>query len=584
MIYPIKHLPRCIPIGVQTESGVEPIGFDVKAWLDAYEGMEVTVWPTRPGEAAAYPAADTEMVGTVLYWYPNEADTAIAGSGKVELLGLTADQRKLSGWCETDVRPTSLAATQEPPDAARPWVDEVLAAAEEAKAQADRAEQIANDMSGGVVTGAVRYDAAQELTDEQKAQARENIGAGTGDGSGSVNLPQISDNETWLLWDAEAGAYADSGQPTRGATGETGDTGPTGPKGPKGDKGDKGETGPQGPVGPEGPAGPAGEVDEETVREVVEQYLTDNPIEGGVDEEAVKALAQEVVDASQIDAEKVVFSSDLSTTTAIGNITLTNGQATIAATGKNLKQVWETIFVAEKNPSTSQPSVSLTFSQAKAYEVGTKVTPSYSASLSPGSYTYGPATGVTATSWSVTDTAGNTARTTASGSFPELQVTDGISYKITAKANHTAGAIPVTNTGNDYPTGQIAAGSKSATSGAVTGYRNTFYGTLTAKSDITSDIVRGLSGKSGKALSNGNTFTVDIPVGALRVVIAYPATLRDVTSVKDVNGMNAEIASSFAKQTVNVEGANDYTAISYKVYTLDFANANDTANKFTVQI
>lgn len=180
MIYSIRQLPRCIPIGVQTENGVEPVGFDLRAWLDVWDDIQVTIWPTRPGEAAAYPAAKTELVGTVLYWYPNEVDTAIAGTGKVELLGLTADRRKLSGWCDTMIRATSLAATQEPPDAARPWVDEVLGAAEEAKKQADRAEQIANDMSGGVVTGAVRYDAEQTLTEEEKARARKNIGADTG--------------------------------------------------------------------------------------------------------------------------------------------------------------------------------------------------------------------------------------------------------------------------------------------------------------------------------------------------------------------------------------------------------------------
>ena len=45
------------------------------------------------------------------------------------------------------------------------------------------------------------------------------------------------------------------------------------------------------------------------------------------------------------DASNVYFSEDLTTTTAIGNITLTDGQATIAAAGKNLKEVFETIFV-----------------------------------------------------------------------------------------------------------------------------------------------------------------------------------------------------------------------------------------------
>jgi hypothetical protein len=292
--------------------------------------------------------------------------------------------------------------------------------------------------------------------------------------------------------------------------------------------------------------------------------------------------AAKLVSIDQVTPDQVVFPNGATTTYAIGKVTLTNGSGVLVSPGGTLADFFNN-FVDEKNPETTDPSVSLTFSQAKAYEVGTKVTPSYSASLNPGSYTYGPATGITAKTWEITDTASHKA-STASGSFPQLQVTDGISYKITAKATYDAGTVPVTNTNNPYSAGQIPAGSKSATSGAITGYRNTFYGTLTAKSTITSDIVRGLASKSGKALANGNSFTITIPVGALRVVFAYPATLRDVTSVKDVNGMNAEIASSFTKQTLDVEGANDYTSKSYKVYTLDFANANDKANKFTVQI
>ena len=291
----------------------------------------------------------------------------------------------------------------------------------------------------------------------------------------------------------------------------------------------------------------------------------------------------ELPEIEQLDAEKVVFSEDLLTTTAIGNIKLTNGQATIPAAGKNLKQVFETIFVKEQNPKITQPSVQITFEQAKAYEVGTKVTPAYSAKLSAGSYSYGPATGVVATAWEISDTEDNTAAA-ASGSFPELTVEDETSYKITAKASYEAGTIPLTNTGNEYADGQIKAGSKSATSAAITGYRNSFYGTMAEKSELTSGIIRGLAGVSGAALSNGSTFDVAIPVGALRVVIAYPATLRDISSIKDVNGMSAEISSSFTPQTIQVEGANGFTAIDYKVYTLDFANANDTANTFTVTI
>ena len=282
-------------------------------------------------------------------------------------------------------------------------------------------------------------------------------------------------------------------------------------------------------------------------------------------------------------AESVYFDEDLITTSAIGNITLTNGQATIPSTGKNLKEVFNAIFVQEKNPTITQPSVNLTFAQAKAYEVGTSVTPEYSASLNAGSYQYGPATGVTATAWEITDTAGHNA-STASGAFEAVVVADNTNYTITAKANHTEGAVPKTNVGNDYAAGKIASGTKSKTSNAITGYRNSFYGTVEAKETVTSTIVRGLSGKSGKALANGATFNVSIPVGAMRVIIAYPATLRDVTSIQDVNGMSAEIKPSFAKSTIQVEGANGATAIDYKVYTLDYANANDAANTYKVTI
>lgn len=282
-------------------------------------------------------------------------------------------------------------------------------------------------------------------------------------------------------------------------------------------------------------------------------------------------------------ADHVVFDKDLITTTAIGNVELVNGQATIPAKGKTLSEVWESIFVKESDPETVKPGILLDFNQVKKCEVGTTITPSYSASINPGRYSFGPDTGVKVSAWEITDTAGNKSAT-ANGNFPDVQIADDVAYAITAKATYTDGAIPLTNIGNEYADGQIKAGSVSVTSGSITGFRNSFYGTVTSKDEITSDVIRSLSGKSGKALTNGSSFIVDIPIGAIRVIIAYPATLRDLTSVKDVNGLNAEIVGSFTSQLIDVEGADHYSAISYKVYVLDFASSNDTANKFTVQI
>lgn len=289
-----------------------------------------------------------------------------------------------------------------------------------------------------------------------------------------------------------------------------------------------------------------------------------------------------------VGADKVILQDDIvmaGNYTQVGNMNKSqNGTATFATKGKSVSDALTEIFSKRLQPGTpTAPAVTLTFGQAKAYEVGTTVTPTYSASLSAGSYTYGPATGITATSWEVTDTAGNSA-TTASGSFAEVVVADGTNYKITAKATYGEGAVAKDNLGSDSsPVIKIAAGSATKTSGAITGYRNTFYGSVTEKAELTSTIIRGLT-KSNKALANGNSFTVNIPVGAKRVIFAYPATLRDVSSVKDVNGLNAEIKSAFTKTTLTVAGAGADAGIEYKVYTTDFADPVAKANSYTVQI
>ena len=272
--------------------------------------------------------------------------------------------------------------------------------------------------------------------------------------------------------------------------------------------------------------------------------------------------------------------------TQVGNLTKSqNGTATFATKGKSIAEALTDIFSKRLQPGTPiAPAVTLTFGQAKAYEVGTTVSPTYSASLSAGSYTYGPATGITATSWEITDTAGNTADT-ATGSFADVVVADNTNYKITAKANYGEGAVAKDNLGSDSnPVVKIAAGSATKTSGAITGYRNTFYGAVTEKAEVTSTIIRGLSGKSNAAWSNGQSFTVNIPVGAVRVIFAYPATLQDVSSVKDVNGLNAEIKSAFTKSAVTVAGAGADTGIEYKVYVTDFAEPVAEANSYTVKI
>lgn len=298
-----------------------------------------------------------------------------------------------------------------------------------------------------------------------------------------------------------------------------------------------------------------------------------------------KALEEKVEELSNKEwtAETVKFTTDLTITANVGVHTIdSSGSKTLATTGKSVKQVMDLLFSEEKNPTITQPYVNLSSSTMGAKEVGTSIIPVYTASLNPGTYKYGPATGVTASSWIITDTNGGS-KTESSGSFEEFQVIDNTSYKITAVAQHTEGTIPLTNLGNEYAAGKIQAGSKTKQVGTITGYRNSFYGTLEDKGELTSTVIRTL-GKSNKALSNGSTFNITIPVGALRVVIAYPAILRNLTSVSDINGLGAEIVTSFTEIRVNVEGANRYQTIEYKVYYLDYANPNNANNTYKVTI
>ena len=287
----------------------------------------------------------------------------------------------------------------------------------------------------------------------------------------------------------------------------------------------------------------------------------------------------------QVDASQVMFSQDLVFTEQFGKYVPSDGKVTVPANGDSLLDVLLNAFATDSNPSITEPSVSISSSSFKAYEVGTNVTPSYTATLNPGSYQYGPATGITATSWSVVDNAAEpNTLTTASGSFPQMQVADGTSYSITATASYGAGAIPVTALGQEYADGQIQAGSESATKGTITGYRNGFYGTLTDATELTSAVIRGLSGKNNRTVTAGTVWNISIPVGAKRVVFAYPATIRDVSSVQDVNGLNAEIKTAFTMIPVSVLGANDYSGINYKVYYIDYANPNDAQNTYRVTI
>jgi len=274
-------------------------------------------------------------------------------------------------------------------------------------------------------------------------------------------------------------------------------------------------------------------------------------------------------------AKNVIFDEDFTFTTKIGTVqTLTNGSTTVAAAGKSVKDFFAGIFAEEKNPSrTANAYVSWTTEPKGTVEVGSEVTPTYNAKLNAGSYTYGPATGITAKSW-VVDIADLTDenKTTNSGTFSKFTATDGMSgyAKITATASYDDGAIPVTNIGNQYDADgnkniRIMAGSKSATSAGYTSYRTWFYGYRSGANklviaDLDSDAIRQDSTAVANRIftrANGS-FTTSMATTDMQQMF-FMAPAGKVASVGVAHSVNGA-PQTVKKTTVYIKGANNYCA------------------------
>lgn len=293
-----------------------------------------------------------------------------------------------------------------------------------------------------------------------------------------------------------------------------------------------------------------------------------------------------------VDATKVILKDNITLAgdyTQVGNLTKTKtGTATFSTAGKSVAAALTEIFSRRLQPGNpTQPAVSLTFSQAKAYEVGTKVTPTYSASLSAGSYTYGPSTGITATAWDVDAIDNGTtveSKTTASGSFSEITVEEDTRYKIVATATHGAGPVAKDNLGDpSNPVKQISAGSKSKEVGSITGFRSVFYGYKAGGSTLD---VANLTSAQMRGLGNTATTTKPTSMTTNKMQQMFFAFVQPASGhaakpvVKDAtNGAPQTVSGPI---TVNIEGANGYEAIPYDVYYVSNAAAASGELKFNI--
>lgn len=279
------------------------------------------------------------------------------------------------------------------------------------------------------------------------------------------------------------------------------------------------------------------------------------------------------------DAENVYFQKDLTITAPIGVQTIpSTGSKTLSTTGKNIKQVFDMIVAEEKNPSTTQPTATLNSSNIGAKEVGTNIAIAYSFATDPGSYTYGPVTGVTFSGYEATFN-GETL-TGASGTFASIQVTDSTNLSISGKCSSSEGAIPVTNLGNPYEAGKIAAKNYAPSKGSLTGFRGWFYGyyngdqAIADPAAISSAQIRGLgSGPKTSFPSTMNTTKMQ------QMFFAAPKGKKSSVSISNaVNGAPLTVV----KGTCSVEGANGYDAVEYDLFYVANAVAEGGDSKWNI--
>lgn len=243
-----------------------------------------------------------------------------------------------------------------------------------------------------------------------------------------------------------------------------------------------------------------------------------------------------------------------------------------------------TMLTQKSVPATyTQPGVTCRVSSGTAagsYEVGTSITTTLQAT-----FTQNDAGALTTLA---INKSGESSPIISGATSP--QTTDAQTFTLgeetvsfTATASYAAGAIKNDNLGKPSPEGQIQAGSKTSAAVSFVGKRNLFYGTGTgATPEMTSEVVRGLANKK-LGPTNGTSFNINVAAGQQYVVIAYPATLRNLTKCFYVE-QNTDLVENFALQTKSVQGANSAAGADYKVYVYSMAIPAAAGMTLQVQI
>ena len=304
------------------------------------------------------------------------------------------------------------------------------------------------------------------------------------------------------------------------------------------------------------------------------------------------------------DAKNVYFNEDLVVTQSFGKYTTSTStpNKTIPSTGMSVYDLIMDAYSEKKNPTKVDPKVSAfnvtgNGASTTSFEVGTTVTPQWTATFSAGSYTYKSTvsketitpvsgTGVSATAWDVkqgTASIGTTKDGTATSSFvigdgDVTNVSGSVSFSITADYSDGNYALTNLNTLPDTDV-QITAGTTPTVNDTLTFVRKMFGGGTTEET-IDSAVVRGEKSATAFAVGTSAPFEFSAVAGDTKVFFAYPKALTTKTPKFEIFTMAWGETSGFTSSEVEVADARgtngDGTlnnAMTYTVYTYTPAGA-----------
>ena len=293
-----------------------------------------------------------------------------------------------------------------------------------------------------------------------------------------------------------------------------------------------------------------------------------------------------------------VFEDDVTLTYNFGKHTIDSkvGYKKVDAKGMTTSE-WLIAQLADtKDPTITQPSCSLSAScTGSGAEIGSKITKiNWDGNTTYGSYTYGPATGLSASNrtWAISNNINDLTSEDEDGSFvvdiqldQEAEKTYAvITGKCVLDASNAAYAK---NNIGGTTTLRVSGLDVTKTANAkATAYRKPFWGVLTPENvvdveNLTSEIVRGLP-KDGSS-TKGLPTSISVPAGTQMVIFAAKAGAYSSLTATDDNAMNATVTFDKKASAVQVKGANDFTATAYDVWYVNWGAGIGSAKQLTLK-